>query len=583
MLVDFKKISVKGFLSIAEAELDLSGQGMVYVTGKNNSPGNQDSNGAGKSTLFEAIMYALTGTTLRGTKDVVNIYWKGGYAEVTLELSVDGIEYKIMRTRSHPDYGNNLKIWRDGEDISGDKLKKSEVILGTELGQLTSSLISSVIILGQGLPNKFTDLSPIARKDRLEELSQSSEFVGELKARLANFKKLYETKSNRNDVERGKVETLISTSQAMVTESVHKLEALSQNSDDEIALTEALKSETESIEAIRQQMGAFSTARFNTNEIYTSVMSDKQIRESQKRSESSEISKIVVELNNLSEATCPTCHQKIKSEEELAELRRQRESRVVELKSSIHFLDSEISELEEKRKALEGQLKGIDSKYNDLQSELNVHNGNVANIQARISKLRDTSEELNEAINRYSGQVAEQRAQLDVLSKEKGVFDLKLGILDWLADKSSKEFRSFMLTGVVEYINTKLAYYSERLFGTPRLELVLKGNKIFITYDNRAYENLSGGERQRADLAMQFSLRDMLINSLGFNCNLLIIDEGFDNLDSSGVTALVSVINEMSAIDSVFTISHHTLSIPFDKTIEVVKGMDKISTVHETI
>ena len=82
---------------------------------------------------------------------------------------------------------------------------------------------------------------------------------------------------------------------------------------------------------------------------------------------------------------------------------------------------------------------------------------------------------------------------------------------------------------------------------------------------------------------MQFSLRDMLINSLGFNCNLLIIDEGFDNLDSSGVSSLVSVINDMTAIDSVFTISHHTLSIPFDRTIEVVKGMDKVSTVHEKI
>ena len=582
MLVKFEKISIKGFLSIGEAEIDLADQGMVYVTGKNNSPGNQDSNGAGKSTIFEAIMYALTGTTLRGTKDVVNIYWKG-YTEVALSLSVDDVHYDIIRTRNHPELKNNLKIYRDGQDISGVGLKKSEDTLKKELGQLSSSLVSSVIILGQGLPNKFTDLSPIARKDRLEELSQSSEFIGEFKTRLTNFKDLYTQKSNDNNMRIARTETEITMNEQRVSESVRKLEELKSSDDDISSLKGQLSDEDKSIETLNERMITLSTLRRNTSDSYNSLTSERMIKSNQVTQGTNDISRLMNEIANLSESICPTCHQPITSSEDVENLRNERESRIISLQGTIDLLRTEIQGLSEKEKLLESKLSKMEDSYQNIQVELNQHNKSRVDIQGRIERISNTSDELTTDINIYSSKIADEKAELNSLSSTRGVYDLKLGIIDYLAKKSSKEFRSFMLIGVVDYLNTKLSYYSNKLFGTDRLSLVLDGNRISILYDNRSYENLSGGERQRADLAMQFSLRDMLINSLGFNCNLLIIDEGFDNLDSSGVSSLVSVINDMTSIDSVFTISHHTLSIPFDRTIEVVKGMDKVSTVHEKI
>ena len=582
MLVKFEKISIKGFLSIGEAEIDLADQGMVYVTGKNNSPGNQDSNGAGKSTIFEAIMYALTGTTLRGTKDVVNIYWKG-YTEVALSLSVDDVHYDIVRTRNHPELKNNLKIYRDGQDISGVGLKKSEDILKNELGQLSSSLVSSVIILGQGLPNKFTDLSPIARKDRLEELSQSSEFIGEFKTRLTNFKDLYTQKSNDNNMRIARTETEITMNEQRVSGSVRKLEELKSSDDDISSLNDQLSDEDKSIETLNERMITLSTLRRNTNDSYNSVTSERMIKSNQVTRSTNDISRLMNEIANLSESICPTCHQPITSSDDVDRLRNERESQIISIQGTIDLLRTEIQGLSEKEKLFESKLRKMEDSYQNIQVELNQHNKSRVDIQGRIERISSTSDELTTDINIYSSKIADEKAELNTLSSTRGVYDLKLGIIDYLTKKSSKEFRSFMLIGVVDYLNTKLSYYSNKLFGTDRLSLVLEGNRISILYDNRAYENLSGGERQRADLAMQFSLRDMLINSLGFNCNLLIIDEGFDNLDSSGVSSLVSVINDMTSIDSVFTISHHTLSIPFDRTIEVVKGMDKVSTVHEKI
>lgn len=582
MLVNFLSVEAKGFLSIGEARLILNDQGMVYVTGKNNSPGNQDSNGAGKSTLFEAIMYALTGTTLRGTKDVVNIYWKG-YAEVTLGLSVDGINYKIMRTRNHPEYGNNLKIWRDGEDISGDKLKKSEQILKNEIGQLTSSLISSVIVLGQGLPNRFTGLTPLGRKDRLEELSQSSEFVDEIKSRIGNFKDLYHSKNSKNDIEIAKRETSINNYKSQIINLSKKLEEIENSEKNIDSMKKELSELNNKLKQTKESQSQISDLRNTLSENLANINSTIQIKRNQQQSESRELSRLVEEVSNLQNKICPTCHQPIYSQDSLAELTEERNRRAQEIKNNRVVLDNDINTLNSKSGIVSEKIAVLDERYRNAQSNINDLQRSASEISSDINRLSVTSQDIEKEMLLYSTKVEDESKQLRELASNKSTYDLKIGILDFLDKKSSKEFRSFMLIGVVQYINTKLDYYSNKLFGNSSLELVLDGNKIFIRYDGRQYENLSGGERQRADLAMQFSLRDMLINSLGFNCNLLVIDEGFDNLDEAGVNSLIEVINSMSEIDSVFTITHHTLSIPFDKTIIVIKDINKVSSVYEEV
>jgi DNA repair exonuclease SbcCD ATPase subunit len=75
--VNFKSISIRNFLSIAEADVPDFPQGVHLVTGHNLDMGvdGSESNAAGKSSLFDAIMWGLFGTIARdGAKadDVVN-------------------------------------------------------------------------------------------------------------------------------------------------------------------------------------------------------------------------------------------------------------------------------------------------------------------------------------------------------------------------------------------------------------------------------------------------------------------------------------------------------------------------------
>ena len=49
---------------------------------------------------------------------------------------------------------------------------------------ITSQLIGSVIILGQGLPFKFSSNTPSGRKEMLEKLSKSDFMIQDIKLRI---------------------------------------------------------------------------------------------------------------------------------------------------------------------------------------------------------------------------------------------------------------------------------------------------------------------------------------------------------------------------------------------------------------
>ena len=188
MDIKFKKIHIENFMSIGEADIDLSDRAFTLIEGVNNNENdNARSNGSGKSSIFEALVWVLTGTTMRGNKDIVNYNGTDG-ALVKLELIIDNNSYCIIRTKEHSKYKTNLFIEINGVDKSGKGVRDTEKLLSEYLPDLTGSLIGSVIVLGQGLPQKFTNNSPSGRKEVLEKLFKSDFMIQDLKDRISTRK-----------------------------------------------------------------------------------------------------------------------------------------------------------------------------------------------------------------------------------------------------------------------------------------------------------------------------------------------------------------------------------------------------------
>ena len=118
MRICFEKLTLHNFMSFQDSSVDLTNAGFTLVDGKNNSSDNAYSNGSGKSSLFEALIWWLTGETLRGTKDVVNTTAKDG-TFVTLDFMYDNDRFFLRRSKEHKEYKINLYIARNNENISG--------------------------------------------------------------------------------------------------------------------------------------------------------------------------------------------------------------------------------------------------------------------------------------------------------------------------------------------------------------------------------------------------------------------------------------------------------------------------------
>ena len=145
-----------------------------------------------------------------------------------------------------------------------------------------------------------------------------------------------------------------------------------------------------------------------------------------------------------------------------------------------------------------------------------------------------------------------------------------------------RDFRGYLLTNIISYIDTKAKNYCEIVFGTRELNVYLDGNALDITYCGKMFDSLSGGEKQRVDLILQFAIRDMLTVYLNASSNILVLDEITDFLDKQSCKSVMTLIEkELNTTESVFIISHHAdeLEIPVDSEIKIEKNEDGISEV----
>ena len=623
MNIKFNKIHIENFLSLGEVELSLDNQGYVLVSGINSNPNdNAKSNGSGKSSIFEAIIWAITGETSRGIKDVVNLYGCDG-ALVELQLECDNNKYTLIRSKEHSKNKTNLKIYINDEDKSGKGLRDGEKLLSQYLPDLTPNLISSVIILGQGLPSRFTNNTPSGRKDLLEKLCRSDFMIEDLKERCNARKSLLS-----NDL-RSCEDTLLTltTKQGILKENrlridsdIKALEALHIDVDETANLqSKILELENKLLECQSQQVNydkLLLDIRESINSSTQSYSDNIHVLDDKYKDTltnlMNERNEVCITLRNLKDRlnyisnikdVCPTCGQKI----------------VGVVKPDVEPIIAEQSKYNETLSQLNASIKDVEHTLdNEKEQYQNQYNVTKKDLLTRETELKYKLQSINKSIINYANECSALKSKLHDLEaqskrKEEDIARLKSELLDIdnsLASNDEKilyninvkedlnsrltviskfntiitrDFRGYLLNNIISYLDAKAKDYCSKVFNTSLLNVYLDGNNISITYDNKFYESLSGGEKQKIDIILQLSLRDTLCNMVNFSSNLLALDEIFDNLDDIGTKQLIDFItSELTDISSVFIISHHSqeLNIPYDQEIIICKDANGVSTIQ---
>lgn len=616
MNIKFKNIKIRNFLSIGYGEINLINNGFTLINGINNNPlDNTTSNGVGKSSIPEALTWCILGDTIRGTKNVVNKYSPGGTC-VELNFDIDKDNYKIIRYKDDKTFGTNLKIFINDVDKSGKGIRDTEKILCEYLPDLNTQLLGSVVVLGQGLPQRFTNNTPSGRKEVLEKLSKSDFMIEDIKNKLTNrkieinttIKKLDDNILSNNSKKNVYEEQLVKYNNFLNNTQVRDYDnELVELEMDKSLCNADISSEETKINNLTVDLNkAREEYLNNTNECnkklnevslkYIDKISDLKNKINEYKLQIENTKKEITRLENIKD-TCPTCGQKLPDVHKVDTTNLHNE--LTNLNDKFNNLNKELVTLEDEKNNIlnnekvsydENGLKikekgeSIKSDISNHTTKLNEYKINLTKIETEINSLKIEKEKLStiidniktteENIKQLSEKILYDTADRD---KQNEHFD----IVNKMLTIANRDFRGFLLSNIIHYINIKIKEYSDIVFGTTNTEFKLDGNNILISYCDKDYDGLSGGEKQKLDIIIQLAIKSMLNYFLNFRSNIIFLDEIFDNLDYTGCQKIIDLIsNKLTDVDSIYIITHHKeLSIPMDNELIIIKDEKGISRI----
>lgn len=620
-MIQFKKITVHNFGSYGHAELELQNRGFCLVSGQNNyTKDNAISNGSGKSFIWSAICFALTGETISGIKsNLKNINIEEPDCWVQLDFVYNKDFFSIVRYITPK---SDLKIYRNEIDLSGKGIRESDKKLQELLPDLNKDFIASTIIIGQGMPNKFSSFSPSGRKELLEKLTKSDFMIDDIKNRihtrqqelsiklrefedslLANktqlntyLTSLDKLKNDLNNQVRPDFDLLISeyssninNLQAILNDNQELIDRFEKESEDTNKKLFNVSEEKSKVSA--EELSAYTAS-------YTKLANSKTTLDFEIKNLQNDITK----LKNIKDK-CPTCGQMlphvhkpdtIAQEQQLQKLLENKnttENDILQcnkqhseyLKQIDDAFSYEINSLNKALSIAKQEISKAKLTYNntltsleDLKAKYNKLLYDKQNWEASISAKQ------NEIV-KLEGEVSKLTNIIAIVSLSKEDYDQRLAIIKKMELLTRRDFRGYLLTNIINYVDAKAKDYCVTVFGTKELSLSLNGNSLEISYCGKAFDGLSGGEKQRVDLILQLAIRDLLVSYLDLSANILVLDEITDFLDRKSCKAVMKLLEkELNTVESVFIISHHAdeLEIPVDSEIKVIKNEQGISELN---
>lgn len=517
----FGKLSIKNFLVIGEAEVDLHNCGLTLIEGRNEDDESANSNGAGKSSLVDALCWCLYGVTGRGVSGDAVINKKAKKeCVVGVEVWTESLNcYYIERGRKSKRLGNNLIVQHvivDGNDVgSGCELTKTtvadtQVLVNDLLGCSYEIFTSSIYAVQEKMPdlpaltdkNLKTLIEEAAGIDKLQRASEiahtkhqdcvrlTTETQGKIEnltSELSNNKKLLddvvyerETHIRNATIERAQqlrykdlLESELKKASALPVEAVEAIEkkkAEIQAKIDEYSFIEAKGAEKQ-----RLAMSAQSHC----------VMTKKEIEK-----EKEKIADLNKEINNLEAKIGTHCSEcgKVYQAEDLETAKKAIETQIAnktkEVLKQIEDFKNQVAEAKVLAKDAEDFKKSMPNatelmsamnelnerlkKNQDVQFQIDAQKRELQNLKKTIEATEEVTVKGETPYNKTIKTLEESIARLEKDKKERESEHEKYAEQQKIAEAvdelySRKGIRAHILDTVTPFLNERTAFYLNTL------------------------------------------------------------------------------------------------------------------------
>lgn len=502
--MQFVRISASHFKSFETLEVTLGDHGFVKINGVNATDNFSKSVGSGKSTIADAISYALTGETVKGNSsmdDVKNMYTTG-ICRVQVDFIFNEIEYSIVRGEK------DLLLIEGGNDISKHLRRETQQLISEKFPMFTPTFLGATVIIGQNMPNSFTNNKPSARKQILEELTNSSFMIEEVKAMLTERKTEWTSELSNLNTKKVVLESQVNSNNIAIARAKDGISGLrsSESISDEIVLNDGKIAEIEleinginkEVENVNDTIMAHGETHTKLEEAYSAavgessklstkldearvahsdatmkamegMLAEKQGIETEmvsvrgeisaKESEKGKLNRQIQTLKN-APTHCPTCKQPLPDAHKIDTTAQ--ESEVEALAVAVSSLYTRSAQLGESLKPLLDKISKFkvenqtNSDIERLKSEISEANIAVANAREEVSKSRRLLSGHQETLNTLKSKISKLQSNIssikDVISRLK----IELGEVDVMRSR----FEQDILRAETEIKNAELSKLS---------------------------------------------------------------------------------------------------------------------------
>lgn len=513
----FGNLSIHNFLSIKDAEINLSDRGLMLIEGVNQDDPSARSNGAGKSSIVDALSWCLYGKTARGVSggDVINKK-AGKGCSVTLRINDSGTEYVVVRERKSastgiltlgkfaPAYvpltkGTMAETQKAIEEIMGcpyevfvatvyagqeampdipnmtDKQLKEliESVIGVEK---LSDAYQKVLDGSRAIENQYAD-EKRAYDSVCEKIEMLNHSLNEAEARSANYLKEATT-------EHEKAIQDYNDSVREYMEAQDELEKLSKVKGLAEVTLEGIKENLEIIDKINKRLE-------EKNAELTNMARDVWTAENEYQRTGRMLEESQREENNIESRVGTKCSEcgKVYTQDDLKDASEQAHSKTLKIASELDEKRSKYDSIKTHYDKAVAVFNGVKSSVPDVRSLYAQQNDMMEKIHAyerkanevammskeidRREKARDEAEKKRySGVNPYSSEVEHIKAQIFTLSEEKAakkkaVDELENGGLE--VYKALKQIfgkegvRQHVLDTVTPVLNDRTARYLNAL------------------------------------------------------------------------------------------------------------------------
>jgi DNA repair exonuclease SbcCD ATPase subunit len=547
--ISVSNLSIQGFRSfVNEASVDLSSSlGLKLVSGENQVEPSLGANGAGKSSVFDALCFALYGSSVKGLRASDLISYGKQSTSVSVKLAVDEEQYLVTRT-SPP---NRISV--NGEQVEQEEidrlvcLSRPQFLHSVLFGQAVPLFIDLPVpqrgdildsVLNLELWMQAAKKAAASFQDRDRELRDLQSVIANLQGQIQGLPDIAELTTWKQKWERERrtrvreLTTQLKALKAELKETAPRVEFDSSIVDDAKRLLDAQRKR---VSVYQEEGGALRAKKDQIEEkldflhCYDECPScGQQITEEfadQHHAELLKEEKAAVDALNQWSDKLTRARQRERTLEE--------EWRVTQRQLERQRLDRALAEA--KAKSKQSEIENLERQIESVTAETNPYSEMRANAVANKERLE----------SELAGKQGEHEAKVTELAGlnywRDGFKKVRLFCLDNVLQELEVETRNSLLAlGLIDWkIDFKTA--TETKSGTVKLGVQV--NVKPPKHKSTKFDVLSGGEGQRARLAGSLGLANLVQRWAGVRYGFEVFDEPTAWLSPEGVENLLECLS----------------------------------------